>query len=51
MRRNAVAPMMRCRDNDAIDRRFRRLKNDVVFTLCAVTVVQGLLTLLLIKII
>jgi len=38
-------------DNEAIDRCFRRLRNDVVFALVSVTVVQVILTLLLMAVI
>jgi hypothetical protein len=42
---------MRYQDGDVIDRSFRRLKHDVVFTLCAVVVILALLTLRIIKIV
>lgn len=40
-----------CPDDDAIDRHYRRLKNDVVFALVAVAVIEVLFTFVLINIV
>lgn len=40
-----------CPDDDAIDRHYRRLKNDVVFALVAVMVIEVLFTFVLINIV
>lgn len=40
-----------CHRNNTIDRSFQRVKKDVVFTLCAIIIVQGLLTIMLVSIV
>lgn len=45
-----VVEIMQYQNDDVVNRSFRRLKGDVIFTLCAVAIIQILLTIMLIKI-